>query len=92
MEGQVKWFNETKGFGFIKGDDDVEYFVHNSALSEGVMIQENDRVSFEPAETERGKQAQKVALLQKDSESETKEDVEETEEKATEETEEESKE
>ena len=68
MEGTVKWFNTRKGYGFIKGDDDVEYFVHHSALEQGTFLRDNDRVSFEPADTEKGKQAQKVVLLQKGSE------------------------
>lgn len=63
MEGTVKWFNARKGFGFIQGEDGEDYFVHHSALPEGTELHENDRVTFEPATTERGKQAQKVALL-----------------------------
>ena len=68
MEGIVKWFNRQKGYGFITGDDDEEYFVHHSALAEGTFIRDNDRVSFEPADSEKGKQAQNVTLLQKGSE------------------------
>lgn len=68
MEGSVKWFNTRKGYGFIKGDDGEEYFVHHSALPQGVFLRDNDRVSFEPADTEKGKQAQNVQLLQKGSE------------------------
>lgn len=68
MEGNVKWFNRIKGYGFIEGDDGEEYFVHKSSLSEGTFIRDNDRVSFEPAEGERGKQAQNVTSLQKGSE------------------------
>lgn len=68
MEGIVKWFNARKGYGFIKGDDGTEYFVHYSGLDGGKFVRENDRVSFEPADTEKGKQAQKVKLLQKGSE------------------------
>ena len=68
MEGTVKWFNSRKGYGFIKGDDGEEYFVHSSALAQGRFLRDNDRVSFEPAEGDRGKQAQNVALLQKGSE------------------------
>ncbi|MCK4808475.1 MAG: cold shock domain-containing protein [Candidatus Aenigmarchaeota archaeon] len=62
MEGTVKWFNADKGFGFIEGDDGEDYFVHHTALAEGTALNENDKVSFEPAQTERGKQAQKVEL------------------------------
>ena len=67
MEGTVKWYNLKKGYGFIKGDDEQDYFVHFSAL-DGAMLRENDKVSFDAVDTERGKQAQKVKLLQKGSE------------------------
>ena len=83
MEGIVKWFNRQKGYGFITGDDEQEYFVHHSALAEGTFIRDNDRVSFEPADSEKGKQAQNVTLLQKGSEieKEKEETFEEKEEK-----------
>lgn len=68
MEGNVKWFNRSKGYGFIEGDDGVQYFVHNSQLKETRFIRENDRVSFDGVETEKGKQAQNVKLMQKGSE------------------------
>lgn len=68
MEGTVKWFNIRKGFGFIKGEDDADYFVHYTAVPKGIFLRENDRVSFDAAETDRGKQAQNVKLLQKGSE------------------------
>ena len=60
MDGQVKWFNRSKGFGFIKGSDEKEYFVHNSALEPGVVLAENDAVTFDPTETDRGVQAKNV--------------------------------
>jgi len=62
MKGTVKWFNERKGYGFIAGEDDQEYFVHMSALGEGVSLRENDKVTFEPEKSDRGLQATKVAL------------------------------
>lgn len=68
MEGTVKWFNSRKGYGFIKGDDEEDYFFHHTAIKEGAFIRDNDRVSFDPAQTDRGKQAQNVVLLQKGSE------------------------
>ena len=87
MKGTVKWFNRTKGYGFIRGEDDNEYFVHNSALAEGTFIRDDDKVSFDPAEGERGKQAQNVTLLQKGSEiaKEEEESEEENKEEKTEE-------
>jgi len=72
MEGTVKWFNRDKGYGFIEGNDGEEYFIHHTALAQETFIRDNDLVSFEPAETERGKQARDVALLQKGDEREGK--------------------
>ena len=63
MEGTIKWFNSKKGYGFINGDDGEDYFMHYTSLGEGVYVKDNDRVSFEAVETDRGKQAQNVALL-----------------------------
>jgi cold shock protein len=68
MEGIVKWYNFKKGYGFIKGDDDQEYFIHYTALDKGVFLRENDKVSFDAADTDKGKQAQNVKLVQKASE------------------------
>ena len=68
MEGTVKWYNRKKGYGFIKGEDGEDYFVHYSALKQGTFIRDNDLVSFEAADTDKGKQAQQVTLLKKGSE------------------------
>jgi len=70
MEGTVKWYQYKKEFGFISGDDGADYFVHKSALADGVKsLREGDKVSFEAVDTQKGKQAQNVKLLQKASES-----------------------
>ena len=60
MEGTVKFFNEQKGFGFISGEDGKEYFVHLSGLAEGMNLQENDSVTFEVEEGDRGPKAVNV--------------------------------
>ena len=65
MEGTVKFFNRRKGFGFVSGDDGKDYFVHFTALAEGTFLRDNDKVSFEPAEGEKGLKAEKVELLEK---------------------------
>ena len=60
MNGTVKFFNEMKGFGFIAAEDGNEYFVHQSALEEGVVLRENDSVSFEVEDGDRGPKAVNV--------------------------------
>lgn len=62
MKGTVKFFNEMKGFGFIAGEDGKEYFVHQSALQEGVTLHENDAVTFDVEEGDRGPKAVNVSL------------------------------
>ena len=61
MKGKVKWFNEMKGFGFIVDEDNKEYFVHQTALKEGVSLQENDSVTFDVEEGDRGPKAVNVS-------------------------------
>jgi CspA family cold shock protein len=60
MNGTVKFFNETKGFGFIAAEDGKEYFVHQSALEEGVRLNDDDAVTFEVEEGDRGPKAVNV--------------------------------
>ena len=61
MKGTVKFFNRTKGFGFIAADEgSEEYFVHETALTEGTKIDEGDKVEFEAAQSDRGPRAQNV--------------------------------
>ena len=59
--GTVKFFNETKGFGFIKDDESgKEYFVHVTGLSD--KIRENDAVTFDIQEGKKGLNAVNVKL------------------------------
>ncbi len=67
-KGNVKWYNQKKGFGFITGEDKKEYFVHYTALAEGTFIRDGDEVSFDPREGEKGPVAKNVVLLRKASE------------------------
>ncbi len=60
MNGTVKFFNEMKGFGFVTAEDGNEYFVHQSALEEGVVLRENDSVTFEVEDGDRGPKAVNV--------------------------------
>jgi CspA family cold shock protein len=62
MKGTVKFFNEMKGFGFIAGEDGKEYFVHQTALQEGTVLHENDAVTFDVEEGDRGPKAVNVSL------------------------------
>ena len=60
--GTVKFFNETKGFGFIKEDDsNKEHFVHVSGLID--EIKEDDRVEFELQEGRKGLNAVNVKVI-----------------------------
>ncbi len=60
MKGKVKFFNEMKGFGFISAEDGTEYFVHQSGIEEGLRLQENDSVTFDVEDGERGPKAVNV--------------------------------
>ena len=61
MNGNVKFFNEMKGFGFISGEDGKEYFVHSSGLKAGASIRENDAVTFDVEQGDKGPKAVNVA-------------------------------
>jgi CspA family cold shock protein len=60
--GKVKWFNDTKGFGFIQSDDGQDVFVHQTAiLAEGHRtLNEGDRVEFDLTRGEKGPKAENV--------------------------------
>jgi len=64
-EGKVKWFNDSKGFGFIEQNGDKDLFVHHSAIQgEGFKsLTEGDRVSFDVAHGAKGAAAENVRKL-----------------------------
>jgi len=62
MQGTVKFFNEAKGFGFIKPNDSSEdIFVHSSGLID--KIRENDKVEYEEERGKKGMNAVRVTLV-----------------------------
>mgnify|MGYP006165786849 CR=1 FL=1 len=60
--GKVKFYNRDKRFGFITGDDGVDYFFHETGLSEGTFLKDEDRVEFKVEDGDRGKKAVDVSL------------------------------
>ena len=65
VTGQVKWFNDDKGFGFISQESGPDVFVHFRAIN-GTgrrSLQEGQQVSFEVAESEKGLQAENVTVI-----------------------------
>lgn len=65
MQGNVKWFNNQKGYGFITDDNGQDVFVHYSAIQmDGFKsIAENARVEFDVVDGEKGAQAQNVTII-----------------------------
>jgi cold shock protein len=64
-EGTVKWFNDSKGFGFITQDEGGDLFVHHSAIQgEGFKsLSEGQRVEFEVVKGQKGPAAANVRKI-----------------------------
>ena len=64
-QGTVKWFNDSKGFGFIAREDGPDVFVHFSAINmDGFKtLQEGMRVEFDVVPGKKGEQAQNVRAV-----------------------------
>ena len=64
--GQVKWFDQKKGYGFIAREDGDDLFVHYSAINrEGFKtLDEGDEVEFEISEGKKGLQATNVTVVE----------------------------
>ncbi len=64
-EGRVKWFSETRGYGFIEQEDGSDIFVHHSAVKiDGYRtLREGDRVSYNVGTGKKGPAAEDVRRL-----------------------------
>jgi CspA family cold shock protein len=66
QQGVVKWFNDSKGFGFISPDDQsADVFVHHTAINTSGFrtLQEGQRVTFEATRGPKGMQATNVTPI-----------------------------
>ncbi|WP_369601215.1 cold-shock protein [Hahella sp. SMD15-11] len=65
LTGTVKWFNESKGYGFITREGGSDLFVHFSNIQGGGFrtLQEGQRVSFTEGQGQKGPQAENVEVL-----------------------------
>jgi len=63
--GTVKWFNDSKGFGFIEQEDGADVFVHHSAINANGFksLKEGDRVRFDVEQGQKGPAAANVTLV-----------------------------
>lgn len=64
-KGTVKWFNESKGYGFITAEDGTDVFAHYSAIQENGFktLNEGDAVSFEVLQSDKGPKASNIVKI-----------------------------
>ena len=63
LYGYIKKWNQQNGWGFIRGDDDNDYFVNMSNVRRGVTLREGAKVKFDSSCGQRGDEAENVSLV-----------------------------
>jgi len=63
MTGSIKWYDKTKGFGFIVTDDNTDVFVHRSGVPTGLFLEPGQRVEFDVKDGEKGPVATNVKAI-----------------------------
>lgn len=65
MQGQIKFFKENKGYGFIAGDDQNDYFFHISSVVDTEHVpKKGETIEFKPSRNEKGKTAIKIRRVE----------------------------
>ena len=62
LSGTIKVWNDSKGWGFIEGDDGEDYFLNIANIRKGQSVQVNCRVKFDVNQGQRGPEAENVTL------------------------------
>ena len=70
VKGIVKWFNRTKGYGFITAESGEELFAHQRSISDStdgarLFLREHQQVRFSIAENQRGRQAMSIEIIER---------------------------
>ena len=60
MKGKVKFYNEKKGFGFITGENELDYFFHYTNILNNAQVTKDDKVTFNEEQTDKGLQAKNI--------------------------------
>ena len=66
MKGTIKWFSEQKGYGFLIGDDEIEYHISIKEIKGAVLPKNGDIVEFDESSNSRGMTAKNVILIKKE--------------------------